>query len=857
MVNDYLVNDCIDRVWCSPGTDTHIALELARLTTDNGLIDSIDLTWSKYKLPTSDDFYHVFMVGQVPLSLLGVKGDIVVEQWMELDTLNNENNTVMNLYSGIGDEIGTSNCYLMRTKYNGILIATGFYRKESLLSNVPIFLRIYKNRYYESSALIPGQETIVYTSFTNLSDSALADFINIHNSYDNLDYGLAMVTYDGKWYRYVPEDTVTREDTLTSFYDGSIESVESFRVGELPSYTSKIDLSNKYLIHLSKQKYAIYYYRDIDFYIGLMVGDNFRGLRIHKNDGETIRQVTHNDYGIDTNLINAFYMSHFSEHSLEDMHIIAHVRNSGKRKPLIYVTDKIRALYRLDDTRIVNALAGIDSTVPFWRAEHLESSRYTKLMSIPLADITTEMVTECYGYCGVSKTLAQTPLLLDPPGSRSVEMPPLLEKAAIVSEYSVDGELIDHYQVYDRPTYIVENDEVGWVEAIAGEGSLRVYQGYDEDTCKVDPTVRYKGYSARRYGDGELGPWVDRSEDGVYQIDGDTLTWNISGEDYLRVVIGEDRLYWFSGEVDYANGNLRHRMLVNVGDEDGDDVFTDMTLPLGSYHIWLNKKALIYKLDYYIDDGWLHIVNKDYLHSDSDKATLVILGHSHCTPDIEPYDPYEIGYVQWGKLYFNDRYDYREDWMDRYIVHGNIYPYELLEFAEDGTCTVMSGTYEPVTIANGMPYMVTPVYPALPTDLRMDYNGELDKAVNRSRVVTDYLTNELPVIPPDRPSIIPRKYVLFSPFMSLAVTDLATDKWILPDGDISDGKLDQLVEGYRWLLRYDPCVLGFNEDTVAIHPHTFSYVIMVDQREYVILERMNDIYLGGHVDLTPHVGINS
>ena len=855
-MNSFIVNHAVSTIWCAPGIDTHLILELARLTPDNGARELFRLTWDQYRLPDNDLSYHIYMVGNIPLDILGIKEITTFNQWIPIVTLSTNANTVINIFTGNGYDVGLVNVFINISMENEILLAVSRDHKDGTLDNSAAFMRIYKNDYYESDRR-PGEHLgILHSLFSGGSDEQLSRFISDHNNLNRLGYGKAYLNHRGFWYDTISPETIDRSSYLTSYFDGSVNEVVSIPVIELPTFLSTLDNKNKYLVHLPKQVESIYYYVNVDFYLGTRQSDNFSGIRLHKSEQTTVRQVTHNDYSIDTGFVQFIKTSHYKDIAVEDLHLNIVVRHGRYRRELYYTRDKLRGLYKLPDKEILRAMSGIHSNLPFWQSSHLESALYPEIMSTLREDIVPSDVFSCYGYYGTCKALANAMIVLDPPGSILVSLPPVLASASVVGEYSPKGDLLGHYQVTNQPSYITNGGRVGWLECIPGKGTTEVYQGWDRDSLKIDPLVKYKGYSAAKLTDGTLGQWVDRSNGGHYSIKDGELIWSLSGENHLRTVIGEDTIYYIDTEVNYDIGIIMYKMFVQITDEAGASESVPMTLPMDTYRVWINNKALIGGLDFTINGNILFIVNKAHLLSASDTLNLKILAYGFClSDDVTTLPPYETGYVKWNKLFFNERYDYREDWMDRYVVAGRVYPRELLSFAEDGGASLDSSMTD-VTLDNGLPYAVEMVYPPLPTNIDVNIDREREIAQERGDAINDFLTEFIPITPPDKPSIIPSKYKLYSPFLALPILDLINDLWILPDGPISDEKLDSLVSGYKWLLQYDPIILGLDTDYLDVHPHPFHEVLYVTQREYSILERLSINYLEGKVDLTPHLGIN-
>ena len=72
----YLINHAKANVWCNIGMDYQCTFKLIRLT--NGLGDKREFTieFNKYQMPSDNEFYHCFMLGHIPKTMIGISNKL-------------------------------------------------------------------------------------------------------------------------------------------------------------------------------------------------------------------------------------------------------------------------------------------------------------------------------------------------------------------------------------------------------------------------------------------------------------------------------------------------------------------------------------------------------------------------------------------------------------------------------------------------------------------------------------------------------------------------------------------------------------------------------------------------------------
>ena len=135
-------------------------------------------------------------------------------------------------------------------------------------------------------------------------------------------------------------------DMTEVLYDYSIRKVWDLQVSELRTYKSTLD----------------------------------KGLYYHRNMEDSVRMVTHRDYGLPVPYVMDYIQALDPHYDLNDFYIRVFVRQNGPIKPLVTDVNKLRSLYVLPDDKIINAMVQVNSTLKEWTADHLERSAYTAVM---------------------------------------------------------------------------------------------------------------------------------------------------------------------------------------------------------------------------------------------------------------------------------------------------------------------------------------------------------------------------------------------------------------------------------------------------------------------------------------------
>ncbi len=467
---NYLIEHAKNWVWCNPSMDRACNIKLQKITNAFGAIKTIYMPWFEKPLPDPVSVYHGFFIGHVPKFNLGMDCDMVSNRWYNLCDLMSDNFLILNVFLGSGIEVNKAIVYVLFTNTKGAILAI----KESVhfdVNNANVYLRIYKNCYFSSIRKDKGLG-VKCEALINYTNSQLVDFVNRHNELTMIEKGGALACVNGFWTQLLNTQFIEDSSIIESVYDQAIDGIYEYSIDSLESFLSNKDKKRKYLIHLPKKDTpCIYYFDDCDFYIGQSDNNQLmKAIRLSTIDVKNIRQITHGDYSISIDFVSLIIRNYFA--NSENIKLWVVTRKSGYQRPLWFVNDKIRALYKLSDSDIIEAMVNIDSTVSFWNSEHLENSAYPLLMAEQY-DIIQSKVVDCYGYRGLVKALSDGLIKCNQNIDGIIQIPFNYQLKACAIEYDKNRYLSNIITMDNQQLYSVGNN--GLIEFVKDDLDTNYY----------------------------------------------------------------------------------------------------------------------------------------------------------------------------------------------------------------------------------------------------------------------------------------------------------------------------------------------------------------------------------------------
>lgn len=853
---EYLIDHALKNAWCTPRQDQQVILEPARISPAVGIFNKTPHMWGSLPLPTLGERYYLYQVGQVEPSILGLVRERRV--WTKLSDMMAVEKLYADVYVNSGLHLSRSETWVMVTEERNLLIAVKDQPRITSLRNQDIFVRLYSNSYFSSDRADGVVHAIecVGDRITSL-DHALTFQQAFHAS--RLRIGSTLLFVNGKYVDDYPPSVVQVGDIVEYVYDSTVKAVYDFKIEDLDTFESVLDNKFKYLVHYSGSQtdgVGIDYRDDIDLYLlnkqTISSVVKWDGVYFHKNQNDAFRMVTHRDYAVAVPYITGYTLGQPTWPVVQDLTLRMFVRYSGYKRPLIDEHHRIKELYKLDESDRVDAMIGLDSTVPVWQAPALENSYYTKIMDAINADVSATMVQYGYGYNAISKLVADSPRPVEvASGVRLVRLPYGLQSNATMFEYDSQGRLLEfHHHVFGQE-YLPANPQTQLVEGLMGRGSQTISTVFAAPEVLLNQSGNYRFYNAPLYqGQIQHDQWEDVTGDSSkYVVIGDIATWLVD-LNATAVAVKSDRDFLaYNLTLSPQNGLLKFSVEATATYPTGA-VRGVMYIPFGNLDLWLNGRALVEGLDYYVNWPEIVIVNKAYLVP-GDAQVITVRATGFCSDEMVLPDPKEVGFVRYGLLSRDNRFGVRDDKVIRIVVDGKVFHRSALIFSEDDSGVRMEN------VPNGAPYVIEDVIVPIRGLVNETAYTLRAQALEVDTAIENYLTLKLPEPVKTPPDIILEKYPIYSPFSSTVMHDLINGIIAMEDfqGQYSDLDVRDRLESYEYLLEYDPTQKVIDLEHVSIHPHNLNVVTELNIYQYNFLARAIKTYLEDRVDITRFVSI--
>lgn len=851
--SDYLIQHARDNVWCTPDQDFQVILAPARISPPQGIRNNIRVLWTMVNLPTKTDWYHVYQVGEITPKLLGLLG--TANTWISLQEHANKEWVLSDVYTKTGIQFPRFETYVLRTKDNNVLIAV---KDQPVLGNISkqtIYIRFYSNAFFSRASKVDGVDGIQVRGTKILNSVHLMQFQGgFRNSLKRK--GHTYVFINGYLRHDVNVSTVKIGDIVEFVWDSSIKRIVELPINQIPTYLSTLDQKEKYLIHPDGEIGETIEYRDdVDFFLINRSTDYiYDGIYYHKNQEDSVRMLTHRDYGIPVPYVNGYVQDHPVWNDVNRLTVRLHIRESGYHRPLVDEHHRIKELYKLSRADRFLAFTGTESSLWFWHCENLEKSFYTAIMRSKGIQIDREMVQRAYGYNAAAKLLGDSPIKI-PENKDYVRLPFGLRKDSTIYEYDDQGILLGHYHHVDGYHYPTRNRNCKLIEGIVGIGDYTLPTQYQKPVQVLNPQMSHRFYTTDIYAGSPTNNWRDVSDSPSVTVVNDLATWNVDPSIEYTMVRSDSHFLAYSLLLNYRDGVLKFTLNSREQRSDGTWSESPVLVPFARLDLWLNGRALVENLDYFVQWPEICIVNKEYVDFSAVDAEqkITVRAYGHCGKDLERDPVADYGFVTSGLLSKNKRFDIRDDKVIRLVVEGSVYDRSAFTFSEDDSGVRISAA------RNGAPYQIThEIVPLRGTTNKETYLLRKESQ-SVDNLISDFLTQRLPEAPEPLPNPIPRLYQIYSPFCSKVMYDLLHGIIEMDDfkGQYSDMAVKDRLESYRHLLVYEPTFKDIDFDYVSVHPHNLYTEVTLNVYQYRFLLRAVRLFLNDKVDLTRFVKIEA
>lgn len=855
-MSDLLTRHALANVWCTPEQDRQFIFKPCRISSKFGVKSMITVGWQQLLLPNIIDKFHVFQIGQINPNFLGLRA--TDKTWTSGADIVNLQSVLVEVYNNHGFMYPRGELWFRWTGDKNLIIAIRDIGSIWDVATVQPYIRLYSNAFFETDRS-SGNVNALYVAHRKLLTAD--DKSWIVGEYDWYSWSGTVLAYrNGRLVDSILPNNVNLGDVVEIVYDSTIKAIVEYPINGTPVYESTLDSKRKYLLHRPKpqpvtQNGVIYeaspmvidYKDDVDFYLMTTTLSSQEGFYYHKNQEDAVRMVTHRDYALPVAYVAGFLRGEPGWRNVSNLKIRAYIRSAGYHRQLVFESNRINYLYRLNDQQILQAMTGINSSLENWNAATLESSQYVALMSAKSADITTSRVRDSYGYHAMARLLGTSMLRVDwVGGTKQVELPYNLQTNSTIFEYDANGLLLDFYQHIDGVNYVAQNQwDCQYIEGCVGLGGKELSTDYDSISTPVSDLYSQKCYVSPVSNNQPTNEWTPAREGIDFKYNNSMIEWSISKVSYRGAVKTDDKFLAYTTVFPDAAKLIRFSV---VAIEEVGGVVTERPhhIPFAQLDVWLNGRSLIANLDYYVRWPEVVIYNKKYRVAGDQTVTIRAMGLGSAVEQ-----PDDVGFVQHGMFSVNSTYNIREDRNVRIVVDGQLKHQSQLGWVE------RYGTMTLPTMVNGTPYSVRDHI----TPLREFYGTNTYELRAASRAVDEKISNYLKLRIPEAQipgiSAIPDQYMIYSPWTNKIIHDLLSGVLNPSINRIyTDLELESWLKHYEWLLDYDPVRTGVVDTRyVSIHPHDSLDVVTLSAPQHVFVQRAINFYLDGAVDLTAHVQI--
>lgn len=860
-MSNVLVTHAIQNVWCSPNQDSQYIIRPARISPTRGVINQINLMMSWIDLPTRNTLYHVFQIGQLHpliLNLIYEENNYFLGSWRSLSTAMNSRGLMVDIYTHDGVEIPRHEVFYFFNYRRDLVLAVKQNAKIPIEYGFDdIYFRVYENAFFASlaGATLP---TKLYTEgVSNASGNDIIRMQTLLTTY-GAQPGGTRVWVNGLWVDNLTALTVNPGDTVDFIYDGSIDKIIEYSFSELPTFTSVLDNTHKYLLHYTGTNTSIDFFDDTDLYLVYRDSNVTHGVYVHRNQFMSCRMLTHRDYSIPVeplSYLKDILMARLGLSAIDPTKLFLRlwVRHSGYNRPLVLERSRINELYKLSSDDLLSAMVGTVSGPSFWRAEQFETSGYAALMRASYEEITVDLVKSTYGYNACSKVLADTPLpTVLVSGVLQAALMPGCYDLSSVYEYDSNGLLLGHYPHTTGSVYTVVNSGAQYVEALVGRGTHQPQVSLGQNTLPVPSDWDYRVYETTLNEGVPSNTWTDITDSGEYTVSNGVLTYVGTNPNAYLMVREDSTFLAYDLHIQPTFGVLS---LTLTEMETRFGVLGEYPVPVPGRQldIFLNGRGLIEEIDYIVVFPKIVITNKEYLtiNPNTTDQWIHVRFRGLCKTDLTYEKPKDYGFVKYGFLSSNQYYNLRDDKVLRIVLDGCMKRREDLQFAE------ASPPLEIINSLNGRPYSVSDILVPMRGFINQDTYSYRDDAESIDVIVGGYLTMKLPEQNEPIPTSIPARYQVYSPFIANLLLRLALD--IITDVTVTalvnDSQIIAFCQPYEVWLPFDPIQPDqyFDSEFMIVHPHNDVNTITLSVAKYSFLMKVVRLYGNGRISLSPFI----
>lgn len=829
-----LITTAAKEMWFDPHDDRHFTIVPARFNRLRGDRVRINLGYTDHYLPDSVNRYVVYGFGQQSSVFLGLEySRLDMLRWIRLDEVARENEMVVNVHIA-QRQLPLSSIYIRRNERMQLILAVDAKVNEVLLATEqPLYLRVFSNDWIQEH----GQHLDTPIDYIGGQLNTVDEAGPVITRWRHEEEGHKLLFHNGYYVNDITTGELQAGDSLTLHVDKSGLGYIDLSINDLMHYYSELDEVNKWLVSLNLDDPEQAVPADeLDIYLvgrQANVGDypRYKGFFFSRILDSDIRQLTHQDFGVDSRRVEALIAEHWDTLPLVEPFFRIFLRKTTdavKRFPQVDGQHTLD-LYRVDETYRRSLMVGTGSTFEGWQPTQLEMSPYMQWQNGISGTLTAESFKGLYSYEEVNRRVLEghapdTHFTWNAVQSMwDYRLPWIAEIGCMVLGYDVEGRLIETLRVPPQS---------------AGQ-TLRVHGAVSRVRCIP--------------GDGrETGDGMDRDTDYVTEADwfGDQYYWrNVPSEEWHPAYYGVDYT------VDQSTGMLRwldhhkndERMRRSIRDSIYRDlsidpellyhpfsIYTDegpaTLLPLSHLEIYLDGHRLVEGVDYRVDYPTIQLFAKEYHLDHLNDRVRVQLFHYGLPSQSAMWSEY--GFVRNRRMVDGSTTRFSDLRHHTLVADGKLCTVDQWDLTERPDQPLAD------TIREGALYYRETAVRTMSEWVLDRYGLSMERAQDASRLLYPIL--ERPV--ESTPVFITHAHAIHSPFVYRTVQRIRDKVIDVARIGLSRGAAVVAMNEYLVELEDDILSKSLDWNFIDVHPCPANEQIQITEDEFMFLRILNDLY---------------
>lgn len=856
VINHYL----FDKVWNESPSEYRVNIK-PTLMKKGSSVGSFSLLDATIMLPTASDSYYVWAISAEDFNI-GLK--FPDNTWVDGEEVANTYNTLLQLYSVSGSMLHKGFTYYRYNLSRSVIFIA--VKKDMVRKCIPTMNEVedvYLTVYFDSD--IQNDIRVISRQKTNkvTENNFRREIDTILNSCTNLDQlqiyknGIEVTPDKNKltWSNGDYIDVVVDENIVFAV------DIDITYQDQNPVFLSEKDSIWKQLIHIPKASNPdnkVITHNTCDFWIRRRLTEDAYGKYLHRVKADdrrpVVNQVTHNDMAIPLFVLDAYrdYLQ------CEEISIHLVVRIHDKDNYLIRDASFIDLLYTHDDDKIIDILCGKGpETIPWWRADKLEASKYVEMMfdvpNIVTVDTLKEYV-DALGFYHIINILCKRIIDIQVTDAFSNDLtfnlPLLYSGFSVVPivylngrvlrkdqiEYTVDTELNQcalhlkeevSTKVGDKLVVVIYLDGDKTIYSFeATESNTSIDVPFEEFVVYVEDSTEAKsinGSHTKRYIPLEAGT----NRYSVRTLDTGELRITVAPEYVGKRIYIQNKYCSYRQMFDLTSYTKDGKTIAipletqyTVSD---DTVDSCPIFNIQNIAVYVNGEYLVRDIDYFINSVY-----------DSEGALIT---HELV---IQTMDHFKEGSTDYADLIINVAEV--DDISSFFVINNELrdatpvnYYFPNISLAHVAGILERDADYKGVYMklpdgkySQGDIFEIQTAIPALIKDFVLKYASNEDK--ERIRLMNEYFYDFYQIIP--KILVMEDKHRIYSTFMNTFIYDVLTGKIQLifdPDGS----RMSDVIKPYLYLKDMDLCFTDISRTFVDFYPQYINYSVTPEVKRFI------------------------